>query len=252
LTPANSWDFSGSITAFSSGESDEVWVGLGVAQSPRADGTLWRCKGWGSGQPEWTGIYVASPSSVYGQISLPIRGMWRDASQRVWMVGAGGLVRRLEGWDGDRAVIHPLPTPSLADFNGIWGSSPDDVWVVGNSGAILHFQTAEGRPTWTAVSSGTHSSLFGIWGSGPDDIWAVGENGTIVHWDGTGFHPSDTRIEGARPSNLYAVWGYRKTNFGRWGRMSPCTGSRCHHDVPYPRSLVFHGMDRRGMYPRHG
>ena len=110
-------------------------------------------------------------------------GVWGD-EQAVWLVGEGGVIRRMTPANLPSGVFENVPSPVIADLRGIFGFGADDVWAVGDDATVLHW---DGK-VWSRLASPFDSAadkprLFSVWGSAPNDVW-IGGNGVILHFEG--------------------------------------------------------------------
>lgn len=106
-------------------------------------------------------------------------GLWGSSPFDVWVVGADpdgtgpeSAVRRFEGAAWTQAVL-PEEVAGKTLFK-VWGTAFNDVWVCGQGGVLLHFD----GETWSAVASGTPSTLLTVHGASPTT--AVGGPGVAA------------------------------------------------------------------------
>ncbi len=123
-------------------------------------------------------------------------GVWSDAPNDVWAVGAHTTGARGAGrgfafhWDGcawSPASLPggPQPTVGLSD---VWGASGRDVWIVGAQGSAFHWN----GKAWSAANTGAAGALDHVSGSSGADVWAFGTGG-LFHWNGRAWS-ADARL----------------------------------------------------------
>ena len=110
-------------------------------------------------------------------------GVWGD-EQVVWVVGEGGVLRRMTPAKLASRAFETVPSPVTADLRGVHGFGPNDVWAVGDDATVLHF---DGN-VWTRIATpldavNVKPRLFAVWGSSPKDLW-IGGNGVMLHFEG--------------------------------------------------------------------
>ncbi len=138
-----------------------------------------------------------------------VNAMWGTSASDLWVVGAGGGLRRSKGAvgnGGSEQWMNVKTTLTTASLNGIWGRSASDVWIVGDHGTIRHW-TNDPTQRWQIVPSPTTENLRSVWGSGVNDVWAVGDAGTILHFDGTAWKTTTATLPSGPEPRLYGVWG---------------------------------------------
>ncbi len=147
----------------------------------RYDGTQWQEIEWISSQHIGGGVWGSGPNDIY-------------------VVGGQGSQARVLHFDGlDWGPSLPGGASIARPLAAVWGSDPADIFAVGLGGDIIHY---DGQ-TWSAMSSGTTSSLTAIWGSGPSDVYAAGLRGALLHYDGAAWTPQDSGTD----NDLHALWG---------------------------------------------
>ncbi len=104
----------------------------------------------------------------------PLRGIWGQAPDDLWVVPYHAPLQR---WDGV-AFSQPSGTADLS-LMSVHGTGPADVWSVGLHGAILHWDGA----AWSRSDSGTTDHLITVWAASPQEAWAAGGS-TVLHWSG--------------------------------------------------------------------
>jgi hypothetical protein len=172
-----------------------------------------------------------------------LRGVAAPAANDAWAVGtrqvaSGGLVTRVEHWDGSRwsTVASPNPNPGgLNELNGVAGvpSTPGAVWAVGsyskpnaNFGTLKLILRRSGG-SWQVLPSPAFTPedhLEAVDATGPADAWAVGWGsispfggtavGIALRWNGASWtsvaipQPSPIMLFGAEalaPNDVWAV-----------------------------------------------
>jgi uncharacterized protein YjdB len=66
--------------------------------------------------------------------------------------------------------------------------------------------------TWETHTSGTSADLWDVWGSSASDVWAVGGGGTVRHYNGSSWTVNTQRDTTGLGSWLYRVWGTAPNN----------------------------------------
>lgn len=110
-----------------------------------------------------------------------------------WLVGTGGLIRRLVASDVGGFVSHDKPG---ADLRKVVGASNSLVWAVGDAGRILRWDGT----TWFELLPVTSRDLFGLHVTATDRAWAVGDAGEVLRWDGIRWRVSASETPGASES----------------------------------------------------
>ncbi|MDF2691996.1 MAG: hypothetical protein K0S65_379 [Labilithrix sp.] len=110
-------------------------------------------------------------------------GVWGN-EEVVWLVGEGGVLRRMTHTRVPTRVFEPVPSPVTTDLRGVYGFSADDIWAVGDGATVVHWDGT----VWTKVGTPFDGAkvkprLFAVWGSGPKDVW-IGGNGVMLHLEG--------------------------------------------------------------------
>jgi len=110
-------------------------------------------------------------------------GVWGNA-EAVWLVGEGGVLRRMTPAGMASRVFETIPSPVNADLRGVYGFSANDVWAVGDDATVIHWN----GEAWTKIASPFDTAdekprLFAVWGSSPNDVW-IGGNGVMLHFEG--------------------------------------------------------------------
>ena len=146
-------------------DKDDVFAVGGQGQVLHFDGST------------WTAVETGVTETLWWLTATPEGG--------IWMVGADGVVIRLDRASGD-LVRHDIETEAI--LFGIWGTGDDDLWAVGGQigaaaapGEVHHWDGA----AWTADDSVPADVLSGrilykIWGRNADDIWVVGSKGLCL------------------------------------------------------------------------
>jgi hypothetical protein len=110
-------------------------------------------------------------------------GVWGD-EEAVWLVGEGGVLRRMKRANVPGRVFENVPSPVTTALRGIFGFGANDVWAVGDDATVLHW---DGN-VWTKLASPFDTAkdkprLFTVWGSAPNNVW-IGGNGVMLHFEG--------------------------------------------------------------------
>ncbi|MBU6410367.1 MAG: putative Ig domain-containing protein, partial [Verrucomicrobia bacterium] len=103
-------------------------------------------------------------------------------SSTAYAVGAGGTILR---FDGTSWSAQTSGTTSVT-FYGVQFLNDNFGYAVGSGGAI--YQTLNGGTTWTALASGTGSTLRGVCVVDTNTAWAVGDNGVFLQTTDGGAH----------------------------------------------------------------
>lgn len=122
---------------------------------------------------------------------------WLNGEDDVWVVGAGGKVRRYQPstdtWTSDESVSE------VFTLFGIWGSGPNDVWTVGgnldapsNGAGAWHYDGAAWTRADLPAEASNISAIYKVWGRSADDVWMVGSKGLAIHWDGSAWTATTT------------------------------------------------------------
>jgi hypothetical protein len=206
-------------------------------------GGVWTCGSAGlvAQYDETTG--AALDRSVAAQTGI-LYGVWGSGPADVWTVGEDadgeGPASAAFRWDGETWSPVALP-PEAAGLTlyKVWGAAADDVWACGRSGLLLHFDGDE----WSAVPSGTDSSLLTVHGTAPaiavglaPVVTERGEDGT---WSEVMLPPMTERLNGVRAGAAGDAWavGYFRTVLRRtprgWAKIDdlPATSARDFHAV---------------------
>jgi hypothetical protein len=120
-------------------------------------------------------------------------GIWGNASDNIFVVGADGTILHYDGKDHNGVKWVKMKSNSSKTLRSIWGtpsissnSNPDKIVAVGNGGEILEYQ----KSAWKrVVSSGNNTcfpsgsnyssfDLYGVYGSSWDNITTYGDYGT--------------------------------------------------------------------------
>ncbi len=112
-------------------------------------------------------------------------GIWGD-DDTVWLVGEGGVARRVTRAALATRTFEIVETPVTADLRGVFGFGADDVWAVGDESTVLHW---DGK-SWTKLATPFDGArdkprLFAVWGSSKSDVWIVG-SGVVLHFERSG------------------------------------------------------------------
>lgn len=139
----------------------------------------------------------ATWTSMFGNTTRNLNGVFGFAPDDVWAVGSFGQIIRYDGvtWETQAAGTNQ----ALRD---VWGTATDDVFIVGEGGTILHWDGLE----LLAMTVDTTQTFTAVWGTGPDNVYAVGSRGTFFHYDGATWNR--VRLGGnSGDANLLAVGG---------------------------------------------
>jgi len=131
-------------------------------------------------------------------IQTDILGMWGNAPQNVWAVGADGLIAH-----GKNGAWFPQYSPVSDHLRAVWGIEESYALTVGDNGAAVEFDGVK----WSALDTGAEADLFGVWGTSPDNMYAVGEQ-VVLHRGSDGW----TSIASAPSVTLRAAWGAGPTD----------------------------------------
>ncbi len=115
--------------------------------------------------------------------SRNLHGVWGN-EEVVWLVGEGGVLRRMTRAKVAGHAFETVPSPVTADLRGVHGFGANDVWAVGDDATVVHY---DGN-AWTRVATpfdtvSMKPRLFAVWGSSPKDVW-IGGNGVMLHFVG--------------------------------------------------------------------
>jgi hypothetical protein len=158
----------------------------------------------GGGLDHFNGSSFDASVGIGGE--YPMQDFWASPNA-VYVVGDG---ERVYLFDGSLAGLGGWRLPTYV--NGVWALSRINAFVVGepgdpahayNSSNIYHYDGA-----WTAMTTGSPSSLSDIWGSSEADVFAVGQAGTVLHYDGSSWTVMPTGTN----NNLSCVWGSSSTD----------------------------------------
>ncbi len=185
VMPATAFFTRDGLMSVSASRSNEVWV-LNMPLTDRSEKTL----------------SFDLPSNRVMRVSYGGDQGWRDeeldtrternlfgvwaTEEVVWLVGEGGVLRRMTRERLDTRVFESVPSPVKTTLRAVFGFSDDDVWAVGDAATVIHWDGT----TWTKLatpfdSASVKPKLLSVWGSGPSDVW-IGGNGTMLHFEGAG------------------------------------------------------------------
>lgn len=107
-------------------------------------------------------------------------GVWGNA-EVVWLVGEGGVLRRMTRANVPSRAFENVPSPVTADLRGVFGFDANDVWAVGDDATVIHWD----GEAWTTIATPFEGAsakprLFTVWGGAPNDLW-IGGNGVMLH-----------------------------------------------------------------------
>jgi hypothetical protein len=152
------------------------------------------------------------------------KGVYAASTTDVWVVGAGGLIRRYDGtsWSAFASGV-------LVDLTFVWGTSGSDVYVGGEMGYIRHWNGS----AWTNLTGGGASSYSGIWAS-PSQRFAVGYfTQGLIQFYGGGWQTMQTqpsRLNAIRAASVRSLWAVgvggtilRYTGYGWLQELTPPT-----------------------------
>jgi len=144
------------------------------------------------------------------------------AQNDIWATFGIGAYAHWDGENWNSEYIWEIEgTP-----NGIWGTSSQNFYIVGYNGSITHYNGT----SFTAMSSGTTTTLRHIFGLNEDHVWAIsyyntgeGIKNELIEYDGTNWseiHHQDDWMENwppqdyTRPSAIYlSTWAYDDTMY---------------------------------------
>ena len=165
---------------------DEAWatrIGTGASLGGRAGARVVRIHRAipDGGEPDAGASWQVEEHE--SQTARNLYGVWGD-EVAVWVVGEGGVVRRMTLANVSSRAFEVVPSPVIADLRGVHGFGPNDVWAVGDDATVLHF---DGK-AWTRVSTpfdtvSAKPRFFAVWGSSSKDVW-IGGNGVMLHFEG--------------------------------------------------------------------
>jgi len=109
-----------------------------------------------------------------------LHGIW-GTGDVVWLVGEGGVARRMTPAALATRTFEVVETPVTADLRGVFGFDPNDVWAVGDESTVLHWD----GEAWTKLATpfdvvADKPRLFSVWGSSKGDVWIAGA-GVLLH-----------------------------------------------------------------------
>jgi hypothetical protein len=150
--------------AWATSAGTSVWSGARVVRVFRSDAE----------PPAWQREEFNSRTARH------LYGIWGD-DDVVWLVGEGGVTRRMTRAALATRTFEIVETPVIADLRGVFGFGADDVWAVGDESTVLHW---DGK-AWTKLATpfdGMRDKprLFAVWGSSKTDLWIAG-GGVVLH-----------------------------------------------------------------------
>ncbi len=213
-----------------------------------------------------------------------LRGVAARATNDAWAVGtrqvaSGGLVTRVESWDGTRWRVVPSPNPDQSGLNELNGvaavpTTAGTVWAVGSySKPIANFGTLSlilrrTGGSWQVQSSPTFTPedhLEAVDATGANHAWAVGWGSTspfggtavgiALRWNGSGW--SSVPIPQPSPMMLFGVAASAPDDVWTVGHLPrrPALDSahpaleRRHVEPSHPPGLPIRGSDSRRRRP---
>ncbi len=137
----------------------------------------------------WDPNDTAAPNGVTSRLDPDlnvgtVHDVARDGAGNLWMVGRGGLIRRI-GVDGQAAILD-RPGP---DLHAIHILADDLIWVAGAAGRMLRW---DGRVFFELLPVGRRD-LHALAFASADDGWAVSDGGDVFRWDGARWRHLMTR-----------------------------------------------------------
>jgi hypothetical protein len=170
--------FSSGYAAVATTRADEAWA-TSAGVSLRSGARVVRVVRSDAEPPEWR--HEEFDSRTVRQLY----GIWGDEDV-VWLVGEGGVTRRMTRSAIPSRTFEVIETPVKDDLRGVFGFGPDDVWAVGDESTILHW---DGK-SWTKLATPFDGvrlkpRLLGVWGSSKGDVWIVG-GGVVIHFERRG------------------------------------------------------------------
>ncbi len=190
------------------------WNGAFWVQEDQPTGTLWDV--FGMGPDVWAvgngGAVIRLRGELGAQLGRQethlgsaLFGMWGNARNNLWIVGAAGTILHFDG-----NQFTPVKTAITDNLWRIWGSGPsgqEDLWAIGfgttdqtNDSSIWHYHDG----AWSLAHTVAGARLWDLGGSGPDDVWFAGENRTLLHFHGGAF--SDEGAVFDKDAVLRSVW----------------------------------------------
>ena len=159
-------------------------------------------------------------------------GIWGNASDNIFVVGADGTILHYDGKDHNGVKWVKIKSNSSKTLRSIWGtpsisskSNPDKMIAVGNSGEILEYQNGAWKRMvspynlWNFPVGSNYSvfDLYGVYGSSWDNITTYGDYGSSPYkWAGTQtWYRYWYKVPPTSSSSYY--WRYYGYNSGvRW------------------------------------
>lgn len=162
--------------------ADEAWAtSIGAAERPGSRVVRLHLVTPDGGDPD-AGTPTWEIEEHDSHAAKNLYGVWGNEDV-VWLVGEGGVLRRITRANVPSRVFETVSAPVTADLRGVYGFAADDVWAVGDDATVLHY---DGK-TWTKVATAFDAAtvkpkLFSVWGSSPADVW-IGGNGVMLHFE---------------------------------------------------------------------
>jgi len=161
---------------------DEAW-GTTVGSDDRPGARVFRIRRATPDAGEPGGAASWQLEEYDSRTTRNLYGVWGD-EQVLWVVGEGGVLRRMIPEKLSSRAFETVASPVTADLRGVHGFGPNDVWAVGDDATVVHF---DGK-VWSKVATpldavNVKPRLFSVWGSSPRDVW-IGGNGVMLHFEG--------------------------------------------------------------------